>query len=564
MDVAYDSYAKKEISAEQAIKEGYYYRHFTCGICGASVTLVRAYRQRPHFRHLPGQADINCDLYFSSSMGIGKPFIKSDNDKGLDLELSVDDLDWSLRVLLPEIEADIVRQFDTLIISRTVFSIDKSEKISGNLLWPGSGGQRVPVDPQAASYEIRVQGELPTGVLSQMESITPGLNTAGTVFSDSPAGCVRLWKGQGLYPGSTLYIIGKENKLVVPIKLWPKELIFKTLNQRNGWDAWEVLLPEQPSYIIEDWLSKFGHGMKLLHAQLRLVWPPPIKVSADGKLFVPKSNSIIWSVNSALNQPISPLLCHQLPNGLTDVEKLPDIRANETKYFSISGSELGVHQIYLSLVACPPFKLEITEVDSKYIDGFLEEFKCNLNITDLSNENPILQIDIPSINEMHLDFELDRIFGSKPQYELSLQGVFGCSVKLDFFKEGVKYVSKRYKTPTKLTALPGFVASDYLYITVDGFGSLKLHGKKIKHVTNVNVKRLKQVLDYIVANLYAKENYIPIPISIRKMLAEIQNGLYNSNSKEDVILRNLIRQLLIANKIPSNLYGYLIPFLKDA
>ena len=264
MDFARDLQTGKIIAAEDASRR----RSYACPRpgCGGRVYLPNVHKQRPHFRHNPGEGTSECDLYFPGSGG-HLPYEQPEvavEEEASELGLVVSQLDggWTLGLRLPEIPPDEIGVAPLAALRGSYVDVFEGEarirRISALELRPGVGTAKVDVPPTLQPYSTTAAGSWHRSINKSRWTLeSRGLEARGTLFRLRRGEWTRLVSQSGVHAGESLLLLSDE-RCAVPESVSP-ELLDTITFARICWRIWEIQIPEEVSDDAVRWLAQLGH-----------------------------------------------------------------------------------------------------------------------------------------------------------------------------------------------------------------------------------------------------------------------------------------------------------------
>jgi hypothetical protein len=264
MDYARDLQTGKIVAAGDASRR----RSYACPRpgCMGRVYLPNVHKQRPHFRHNPGEGTSECDLYFPGSGErplYAQPEVAVEEEAS-ELGLIVAQLDgvWTLGLRLPEIPSDEIGAAPLATLRGSYVDVFEGEarirRVNALELRPGVGTAKVEVPPALQPYRTSATGSWHRSInISRWTLKSRGLDARGTLFRLRRGEWTRLVSQSGVHAGERLLLLSDE-RCAIPESVSP-ELLGTITFARIFWKIWEIHIPEGVSENAVRWLAQLGH-----------------------------------------------------------------------------------------------------------------------------------------------------------------------------------------------------------------------------------------------------------------------------------------------------------------
>lgn len=271
------------------------HRRFRCPVCKKRVYLRAGPHRVPHFAHMPGEGDPDCENYHPGSGSPdhhGNPGSFARKELGRSLYVVLDPAirglpRWRLEILVPAAPSGqgAVRVADS---PHGEMTVQCSRLVQA--------ARRVEVKPQSKSYRLIPINVDHTGYQELLRTPTPGLGlTAGSTFTAGSPTSRRLSDETPLKWGGSYIVLWPQQ--VTPE--WPDEVRWVRLAPRTGWEAALIDLPATASVETERWAEVFlGRGIRHPPPQIGLVSPAILSVSDDGVVHIPAGEDIVIAVTN--------------------------------------------------------------------------------------------------------------------------------------------------------------------------------------------------------------------------------------------------------------------------
>ena len=297
MDFALDRKTGEKVLPLSAIR----HRRYLCPCCKKEVTVrgVDIYSQRvPHFAHLKGRADKNCENFFESVSTYfnGPKFFNPIIPKNRELQLStniaegfsknlylkVDGEDWKLYFQFQV--KGIQQHWDGRIV---ILGFDGVKYFdSGKII----GRHEIRVDFNFSENSLSSNGYVDAELLEKICSDIPAI-TGEMNFFHAPYSTGRLLgKDDSMRVGED-YIIASRSSLIEINQI--KEVI-EEIKNINGINYFHLILPRsltpEEKYAIEKF---FGRNISEVRPIFKLLDPLPAFIEIDGTVHVPVGTALI-------------------------------------------------------------------------------------------------------------------------------------------------------------------------------------------------------------------------------------------------------------------------------
>ncbi len=200
------------------------------------------------------------------------------------LSLRIDEGSWTLGVLFPELPAHW--EPDARTLSRCSFRIDRTSELPSIRLWPGKGGAIAVVLPKERNYKVTASGSWPSQWdLKAWTGEITGLDPKGTFFDSADNQGIRLEPGKQIALGTSYYIVVKSSEAGLvsnAITHPPREVRVVRLARNQGWEAWELEIPNVPNDALREWCLRIRHPVQEPAWRVALLSPPPHNYTVYG------------------------------------------------------------------------------------------------------------------------------------------------------------------------------------------------------------------------------------------------------------------------------------------
>jgi hypothetical protein len=264
MEYAKDLHNGKTMPAEAASRR----RIYVCPRpgCGGRVYLPHVYKQRPHFRHYPGEGTPACDQYFPGASGgyihISPTVSVEEDPAELGVLIAQCDGSWSLGLRLPDIPSGELGAASLGTLRSASVQVyagpDRVRQISALDLRPGVGYTRVAVSPSLQSFRTEAAGTWPVDIDKGRWALEcRGIEAKGSLFRIRGGEWTRLVAGSGVRPEESLLVLAEERCAV------PAEIVTETHARMHGsglhWVLREIRIPEEEVDSVTAWITLLGH-----------------------------------------------------------------------------------------------------------------------------------------------------------------------------------------------------------------------------------------------------------------------------------------------------------------
>lgn len=294
MEWAIDPATGQHVSASQ--KTALRFRMYECPRCGAQVRLRKGPRRVPHFAHVSGLANPDCEMYvpvFSSGIGLPSGSRgRSYRSLGLYLHViegSTRPFSWHLEIGIPEPDIELGS-------IRVQCAWDGMREFGVRSI--GRGGRRVRVRPEAGAYMLMAEGVPESDWVRRVRQPIPGLSLREiSIFRFAASGGRRIGEQQPLYWGRTYGLLWTPP---MGPNWWPKaELMDVALLQRvDKWCGALIRFPDSHDRQVESWVDQcLGRRIERSLAELTLVSPLPLARLSDGTYVVRPDQEVIVGIS---------------------------------------------------------------------------------------------------------------------------------------------------------------------------------------------------------------------------------------------------------------------------
>lgn len=280
VDYARDPHTGRLVAAKDASR----LRYYECPRpgCGVRVYPPNVVKQRPHFRHWPGQGTSECDEYVPNSPPDADPSAGTvgaaeENPSELGLVLTLVEGRWGLGLLLPEISREELGESSLGALRTALLEVyagpEPLLRISALELRPGVGAARVDVIPSLQPFRTQPAGSWPDPVNTERWFLeSPGLEAKGSLFRLRRGEWMRLLAGSGVHPEETLLLLA--DRRCAPPHSVVHETYARMPHGGLDWTIWEVRLPSEPVALESEWLGRLGYRLVPRPWSVEVALPP--------------------------------------------------------------------------------------------------------------------------------------------------------------------------------------------------------------------------------------------------------------------------------------------------
>lgn len=279
MDYAYDLTRQVLVKALGATRHPGY----VCPTCNAEVVYNGGDIKVPYFSHKSGKASPDCDLYHPGSGPGGYRDHPTHSDPPLYLHFHDDQ--WLLYIVLtPLAGADSRYSTPSELLSAGLELQQKGSppyRLSASVLWPGHGGNTIPVRPSRHERRINSTGKWPARVKrTRWQQVLGGIPPRGALFVSVRGGAFRRydWSTPVFWGDGVVLVSGAEAR--PPSHIHARRMPSKTI-EGTEWFAWSITLPSKSNQSVRSWLDIFGVTIETRHNRTRVL-TPPMEYGSDG------------------------------------------------------------------------------------------------------------------------------------------------------------------------------------------------------------------------------------------------------------------------------------------
>jgi hypothetical protein len=290
VEYARDSRDKRIVSAKSASRR----RFYTCPRpgCGGRVYLPSVSKQRPHFRHFPGEGTPECDQYYPGAGGAQgqAPTVLAVEESPTELGLLLVEHDgrWGLTLRLPEIPS-VELGFTSLSILRSAHvkicaGTEQISRVSALDLRPGVKATHVNVVPTLQPFRTEPVGTWPSTIDKGHWNLeSREIDAKGTLFRLRRGEWTRLLPNSGVVLGETLLIL-LEERCAIPSSV----VTFPHARLAGGglnWAIVEARIPNVAEARLTAWLELLGHEIVPRPWTVELATPPRMQTEMGKPIF---------------------------------------------------------------------------------------------------------------------------------------------------------------------------------------------------------------------------------------------------------------------------------------
>ncbi|RVD79789.1 hypothetical protein [Pseudomonas koreensis] len=263
MDCAIDPVTNKSVTADIALRTGYY----ICSYCRRRVGLRSGLSRKNYFAHWPGVSSSSCTYFMSGSLSHGiQNKVQLPPTRQIDLRLLIKKAEnagtWRLELVLPPSRA-----------CHAYLKIDVGGRIQKLDMRGMGSGFRVMAEPTANDYRIlSYEGKPDPLFVASVAQSCQGLPSHGAAaFTAIGRGTeIGFPRAQALNRCETYALLWSSP--VAPE--FPEELLVDRLKPRQGWSLALVTVPEAPSDTCISWLEAFTQ-LSVMPAvpAITTIWP---------------------------------------------------------------------------------------------------------------------------------------------------------------------------------------------------------------------------------------------------------------------------------------------------
>ncbi|WLP92870.1 hypothetical protein [Gordonia sp. NB41Y] len=344
LEKAFDLAWERLIYPNEAARNGAY----LCPCCYRQVHLRAGKYKVAHFAHNQGEGSTLCDLYHPGT-GDLSAYEQAVSESGapLLLHLHKDGSGWSLFVELEALSlAESVRSYRSLLrFDGIQLKRDDSQprRLSAELLWPGTGGTTVVMEPARHSTSVTPIGQWPSSIdMRRWKSLVPGLSSSGVLFVPYRGGSFRMYDdATPLHWGDTIVVLG-------PLQCGPPDALEATalkvvVAAHFPWHAWKVRLPHSATAAAVQWLKKFRASASRPQERTQIV-SMPVEYGTGGipRYFV--GDPIVVAPSRQAN-----ILAAELHSTLSVTRLDPNPAGSRVAAFTITAAEAGTMRVRTNL-----------------------------------------------------------------------------------------------------------------------------------------------------------------------------------------------------------------------
>ncbi|MEC0183037.1 hypothetical protein P4H61_16245 [Paenibacillus peoriae] len=247
---------------------------YICPRCKKDTFLRKGKKRVPHFAHVSGQTNINCELYippaiYATQMG-EKISVDAVSERSLDIYLDLVKDSWSLDIKIPS----AIGQYEGSAFLKFPFAWEGERTIPLSSI--RTNGKRIRIRLQTRDYRVLVSGDVRNEWKMKVEYPIKGIDKIiPTAFYYSRLGGRRLTENIPLQWGET-YVLVWDNHEIKILHGMPPMLAFRKLQDQNNWSVMIVKLPVSYNKSVEQWIKRFlNRSITFPLPEVKLVTPIP-------------------------------------------------------------------------------------------------------------------------------------------------------------------------------------------------------------------------------------------------------------------------------------------------
>ncbi|MBU5671062.1 competence protein CoiA family protein [Paenibacillus brevis] len=268
---------------------------YVCPRCKKDTFLRKGTKRVPHFAHVSGQTNNNCELYkppaIYSTKTEGKTAIDALSEYSPDIYLNIEKDNWSLEIKI----FSAIGQYEGNTFVKLPFAWEGERKIPLSSI--RTNGKKIRVKLQAEEYKVIVNGIVRDEWKMKLESPIKGLDEfKPTVFYYSRLGGRRLKESTSLQWGERYVLVWDdfENRMS---HRFPPMLAIRKLQSQDNWSCMIIELPNSYDKLVEKWINQLlNRSVTFTLPEIRLVTPVSTKVINEGRFEISSSGKVVIGV----------------------------------------------------------------------------------------------------------------------------------------------------------------------------------------------------------------------------------------------------------------------------
>ena len=271
---------------------------YICPRCKKDTILRKGKKRVPHFAHVSGQTNTNCELYippaiYATQMG-EKISVDSINERSLDLYIDVVKDSWALNIKIPS----AMGQYEGSAFLKFPFAWEGERTIPLSSI--RTNGKKIRIRLQTLDYRVLVSGEIRNEWKTKVEYPIKGLDKIiPTAFYYSRLAGRRLTENISLQWGET-YVLVWDNNVIKILQGMPPMLAFRELQDQNNWSGMIVKLPVSYNKSVEQWIKRFlNRSITFPLPEVKLVTPIPERMIDQEMAVITSTDRVVIAVVGA-------------------------------------------------------------------------------------------------------------------------------------------------------------------------------------------------------------------------------------------------------------------------
>ncbi|MFB9275758.1 competence protein CoiA family protein [Cohnella cellulosilytica] len=514
-------------------------KSYLCPRCKKDAFLRKGKKRIPHFAHVSGQTNINCELYippviYASQVEGNKPEdipIK----KFLELYINVIEKRWTLDIKIPF----TLGQNNGNVSLKIPFAWEGERTVPLNSIQ--TNGKRVRIRLQSHDYRILINGQIDAEWKRRLEQPVRGLDDIiPTIFHYSRLSGRRVTENQPLQWGMSYVLVWSNNTMRLLQNL-PVNLAFSKLQDQGNWSGVLLKLPDFYDNYVEQWVEKYlSRSTVYSLPEIKLVTPIPERQNdQEANVISPTTDVVIAIVGQGGSKRWSEISI----GSLEDKKRIRHLGNGENPILlSIGKLPLGKTDIWLDddvdralRLICIDSTKNIQKIKGVVFRGINKvgcEESCSLHSADAKKFFKKMQLNKLRLTDIDLPDGVD----------LKIKVSGNQSVEWIVKTDGVESFEKKASLLNELLRQD----SQCVYIDAGGFGKLDISPIDLTDEKRLSMRpKWRKQMKWIISMLQSQNKHeeVMVQLEIDKKAYEFKT--HNLDYQDQALLQKLLRVHLI-------------------